>query len=42
LRSLRFEHPEDQLVLDDYLLAIEQIETRLSALDQEIETLSRK
>lgn len=42
LRSLRFEHPEDQLVLDDYLLAIEQVEARLTALDQDIETLSRK
>jgi len=42
LRSLRFEHPEDQLVLDDYLLAIEQVEARLATLDQEIEVLSRK
>jgi transposase len=42
LRSLRFEHPEDQLVLDDYLLAIEQVEIRLAALDQEIEKLSRQ
>jgi transposase len=42
LRSLRFEHSEDQLVLNDYLLAIEQVETRLAALDQDIERMSRQ
>ena len=42
LRSLRLEHAEEQLVVDDYLLAIEQVETRLAALDEQIEVLSRK
>jgi len=42
LRSPRFEHPEDQLVLDDYLLAIEQVETRLAALDAQIERVSQQ
>jgi len=42
LRSLRFERPEDQLVLDDYLLTIEQVETRLAALDQQIERVSQQ
>jgi len=42
VRSLRLDHPEDQLVLDDYLLTIEQIETRLTALDQQIERVSQQ
>jgi transposase len=42
IRSLRFEHPEDQLVLDDYLLTIEQVEARLAALDQQIERVSQQ
>jgi transposase len=42
LRSLRFEHPEDQVVVDNYLMTLEQIESRLAGLDQEIEVLSRK
>src|SRR4029079_16246875 len=42
IRSLRFEHPEDQLVLDDYLLTIEQVEARLAALDQQIEKVSQQ
>jgi transposase len=41
LRSLTFEHREDQLVLDDYLLAIEQVEARLKALDEHIERVSQ-
>jgi len=40
LRSLRFEHKEDQWVLEDYLLALEHIEERLSALDAQIEEVS--
>ena len=40
LRSLRFEHKEDQCVLEDYLLAIEQVEARLRALDTQIEQTS--
>jgi transposase len=42
LRSLRFECREDQLVLDDYLLAIEQVEARLKALDDQIELVSQE
>ena len=40
LRSLRFEHKEDQWVLDDYLLNLEHIEERLRALDAQIEQTS--
>jgi len=40
LRSLRFEHKEDQWVLDDYLLALEHIEERLRALDVQVEQTS--
>ncbi len=40
LRSLRCEHREDQVVLDDYLLALEQVEARLKALDDQIEQVS--
>ena len=42
LRSLRFEHQPDQLVFDDYLLAIEQLEERLLALEQRIEQVSQQ
>ena len=41
LRSLRFEQPADQVVFDNYLLAIEQVEQRLRGLEQHIEALSR-
>jgi len=41
LRSLRFEHREDQWVLEDYLLAIEHLEERLRALDAQIEQVSQ-
>jgi transposase len=42
IRSLRFECREDQLVLDDYLLAIEQVEARLKALDEQIERVGQE
>ena len=42
LRSLRFEHAADQVVLDDYLLAIEQVEERLKALEEQIEQASQQ
>jgi transposase len=42
LRTLRFEHAADQLVFDDYLLAIEQLEERLRSLEQHIEQLSQQ
>lgn len=42
LRSLRLEHAADQVVLEDYLLAIEQLEQRLPWLEQRIEELSQQ
>jgi transposase len=42
LRGLRFELAADQKVLDDYLLAIEQLEERLRGLDDAIEQLSHQ
>lgn len=42
LRSLRLEHEADQAVLEDYLLAIEQLEQRLPWLEQRIEQLSQQ
>lgn len=42
LRSLRFEHTADQVVFDDYLLAIEQLEQRLGCLEQRIEEVSQQ
>ena len=42
LRSLRFEYQADQVVFDDYLLAIEQIEERLRSLEQHVEQLSQQ
>lgn len=41
LRSLRLEHPADQVVLEDYLQAIEQLEQRLRWLEQHIEAASQ-
>jgi transposase len=41
LRSLRFEHDADQVVLEDYLQAIEQVEQRLRGLEQQIEAASQ-
>lgn len=40
LRGLHFERSADQAVLDDYLLAIEQLEERVRGLDEQIEQLS--
>jgi transposase len=37
LRSRRLEHPADQTTLDDLLLGLEQIESRLSALDEKMQ-----
>jgi len=42
LRSLRFEQEADQVVLDDYLLAIEHVEQRLRGLEQHIEAASQQ
>lgn len=41
LRSLHFEHPADQVVIEDYLLAIEHVEERLRTLDAHIEQASQ-
>ncbi len=41
LRSLRFEETADQVVLEDYLQAIEQVEQRLRWLEQHIEAASQ-
>jgi transposase len=41
LRSLHFEQEYDQVVFDDYLLAIEQLEARMRALEETIERVSR-
>ena len=41
LRGLRFERTYDQAVLDEYLLAIEQLEERLHGLDDRILQLSQ-
>jgi transposase len=40
LRSLAFDRSSDQTVLEDYLVAVSQVETRLEALDQELARLS--
>ena len=36
LRGLRFEQAPDQVILDDQLLALEQLESRLTALDAQL------
>lgn len=41
LKGVRFENPLDQVVLDEYLLAIDQTEQRLKALDEKLEDASR-
>lgn len=42
LRSLRFQSWPDQAVLDQYLLAIEQVEQRLQTLEQRIAVLAEQ
>jgi len=42
LKQLRFDNPVDQAVLDDYLLAIEQVEERLKGLGEKLEQVSRQ
>jgi transposase len=36
LRSLKFEHPSDRAVFEDYLLAIEQVEERIKTIEQHL------
>jgi len=40
LHALHFERPADQIVCEDYLLAVEQVEARLEALDDQLGRLS--
>lgn len=40
LNSLSFERSADQTVFEDYLLAVNQVETRLEALDRELASVS--
>lgn len=40
LRGLRFELAVDQVVFEDYLLAVEQLEERVRALDEKLEELA--
>ncbi len=41
LRSLKLEHHADQVVLEEYLLAIDQVEQRLLALEQRVAEASQ-
>jgi transposase len=40
LRGRRLDHPADQMILDDHLLALEQVEGRLTAFDERIEQIA--
>jgi transposase len=42
VRGIPFENPLEQVVVDDYLLAIEQLEERLQGLEEKIEGVSQK
>jgi len=42
LRALKLELPADQLIFEDYLLAVEQVEGRLQALTDHIEAFAEK
>jgi transposase len=42
LRALKFEHPADKLVFEDYLLAIEHLEERLKGLESALEAAAQK
>jgi transposase len=42
LWSVRFEHPVDQTVLEDYLLAIEQLEARLGQIETCLEEIAQQ
>ena len=42
LRSIRFEHAAERVVLEDYLLGLEQIEARLRALEAAIVAVSEE
>jgi len=42
LRGLRLERPADQAVFDDYLLAIENLESRLETLEARLKTIAEQ
>ena len=42
LEKIRFEHPADRLVFQDYLLAIQHLEERLKGLDQALESVGEE
>jgi transposase len=42
LRGRRFEHAADQVIFEDHLLALEQLESRLAALDAKLEALAQE
>jgi transposase len=42
LRSIRFENPMDQVVFDDYLLAVEQLGERVKGLTAKVEEVSHE
>lgn len=42
LRGLRFEQAADQAIVDDHLLALEQLEDRLEALDAKLVSIARE
>jgi transposase len=41
LVKLRFEHEADQVIFDDYLLALEQLEERVRRLDERLEAVAQ-
>ncbi len=42
IRTLQFDHPADQAMFGDYLLAIEQIDERIRTLEAKIEALAQR
>lgn len=42
LRGRRLDHPADQAILEDHLLALEQLEGRLSAFDEQIARIAEQ
>jgi transposase len=41
LRGLQLEHAADQFILDDHLLAVDQLEARLAGVESELEAISQ-
>ena len=42
LRVQRLDHPADQIILDDHILALDQVDGRLYSVDEQIEAWSKK